>query len=414
MIVRVSRQTDSPFWYADFKVWDASLGRWKRTFASTKIVDDGSDEAKAKALEKAEILAGAAGQVADTLYPWTLQRSEDLIARLLRSAGLPLELAGKTTTFAAFSARWLELRRRAVAASSFPAYERAIKRFADSVGGKVLGPLHAITVADVQRFWNGLVTQGMSVRTASTVFWVVSSCFERARNEGLIPMNPAKLVEQTGAEEERGREPFTADEVRSLLVACAAQGKLAGEWTTMVLLGLCTGARIGDCRRMKGEHFDGDTLRWEPEKTRRYKRGHEVPVVEPLLAHLRRLKKVVQEGLFCPVLGAYVNSAHVSELFGVVLDAAGIADKHTTGAHSWRKKSFHSLRHTLPTWLMAAGVEEAVRMKIVGHSSVRVSRKYSHAELVDLRKALEAGLKVGGKHVAPPSVNRRRAAGRGK
>jgi integrase len=63
-----------------------------------------------------------------------------------------------------------------------------------------------------------------------------------------------------------------------------------------------------------------------------------------------------------------------------------------TGAEH-RSKTFHSLRHTLPSWLKAAGVDAEIRMKIVGHTSKRIHAGYTHMEMQDLAQALnKAGL----------------------
>jgi integrase len=51
-------------------------------------------------------------------------------------------------------------------------------------------------------------------------------------------------------------------------------------------------------------------------------------------------------------------------------------------------KSFHSLRHYFNTALLNQGVDEATRMKLSGHSTPEMSRKYSHADLDLLRAAI--------------------------
>jgi integrase len=41
--------------------------------------------------------------------------------------------------------------------------------------------------------------------------------------------------------------------------------------------------------------------------------------------------------------------------------------------------SIHSLRHSLATWLAAAGVEESMRMRLIGHEDEAINRGYTHA-----------------------------------
>lgn len=51
-------------------------------------------------------------------------------------------------------------------------------------------------------------------------------------------------------------------------------------------------------------------------------------------------------------------------------------------------KSFHSLRHSLNSQLLIAGVDEAVRVQVSGHSDARTNRRYSHVRGESFRTAL--------------------------
>jgi integrase len=217
----------------------------------------------------------------------------------------------------------------------------------------------------------------------------------------VIKHNPAALVEKVGAKQGTSRVAFEADEVAKLLLACANwQGLGKTEWVTMVLLGLCTGARISDCSKMGVKHVieQGEelTLRFSPQKNERQKLVVELPVVEPLRSHLKALLPTLPpNALFCPVVNALRGRGNASRVFGLLLDSCGIGDGQQAvegRRYKWRQHSFHSLRHTLPTWLAAAGVPEDIRMKITGHATVKVARGYTHREMEDIRAALEKGL----------------------
>lgn len=41
-------------------------------------------------------------------------------------------------------------------------------------------------------------------------------------------------------------------------------------------------------------------------------------------------------------------------------------------------RSFHTLRHTTATWLIANGIDVLVVQKILGHSNVAITMKYAH------------------------------------
>jgi site-specific recombinase XerD len=48
----------------------------------------------------------------------------------------------------------------------------------------------------------------------------------------------------------------------------------------------------------------------------------------------------------------------------------------------------HSLRHTFASRLVKAGVNLAVVQKLLGHSSIVVTMRYSHLDMVDLQSAV--------------------------
>ena len=67
----------------------------------------------------------------------------------------------------------------------------------------------------------------------------------------------------------------------------------------------------------------------------------------------------------------------VNTAFGKACERAGIANLR-----------FHHLRHTASTDLRRAGVDATTAMKIVGHKSERMHRRYNTVEPEDLRRAV--------------------------
>ena len=69
----------------------------------------------------------------------------------------------------------------------------------------------------------------------------------------------------------------------------------------------------------------------------------------------------------------------------------GIVQEFATGNGKGRKLaaySIHSLRHSLATWLAEAGVEESMRMQLIGHEDESVNRGYTHTQLAQAASAL--------------------------
>jgi len=118
-----------------------------------------------------------------------------------------------------------------------------------------------------------------------------------------------------------------------------------------------------------------------------------VPVVDPLRSHLAELLAKGVVGPFCPKL-AGTKGAALCQQFARVLRWSGVGQglRDAPSKNGLRERSFHHLRHTLTSWMAAAGVDQAARMAVTGHSDVAVHKNYTHAMIEGLRSAVEAGM----------------------
>lgn len=395
--LRLVRQRGSPFWYADFKAWDAAAGAWVRRFESTKCRDK---EAAAEFALKQANIAQAVGQAARAGH-WSQEKALAFVNDLLGLAGLPT--VATVPAWADYSAEWIASKGALVKASSLAVYKIRKSAFDEWLGARAALPLSSITAGQVQAYYNHLLATGRTPTTAAVMVEVLRQIFERARNEGHVRINPARLVERShDARQVLERAPFSVAELGKLLAAATKWKSTGDEWVTMILLGVCTGARIQDCARLGRPHlqrYPGEkgagelwTLRFRPRKTERRGTMVEVPVVEPLRS---RLAQVMSRGdglLFCPRLA---QQADISGVFRRLVEASGIDQRVMQNAVTGRKmraKTFHSLRHTLPSLLRAAGVDQETRMRIVGHSSKSIHARYTHVEITALEAALRKGL----------------------
>ena len=58
------------------------------------------------------------------------------------------------------------------------------------------------------------------------------------------------------------------------------------------------------------------------------------------------------------------------------------------GSRTNYERSFHSLRHTLTSWLADSNVSPEIRMQIIGHKSQDVHSLYTHLDAKTLKKAM--------------------------
>jgi integrase len=386
---RLKRQTNSPYWAADYLEWNAQKGEWVRKITSTKEADEG----------KAHVVASAKANTAREIHQatqtgWSRPKAMALVNDMLKAAGLPI--LKPVQSWKSFADGWLAAKKLQVGPRTYDKYKHDVDLFETFLGAKTKLGIDTITPPDCGKYKATLEAKGLLPVSVNYTMLTIRTIFKRAVAEGECSINPTVFIPiNTDTDPRLLRSVYTADEITKI-IKFAGSTEQSREWVTMVLLGICTGARIRDCAGMMWSHVNKATwtLTYMPAKTKRKKRLVTVPVVEPLLSHLKALEKSATALYLCPKLS---TALHPSRLFGKLLDKAGIEQgivgvrKKTAGVN-WRQKSFHSLRHTLPSWLKAAGVDIETRMAIVGHTSKEVHKGYTHIEMKAITDALDGAL----------------------
>jgi integrase len=382
---------DSQFYHAYFSAWDAEEQRWKQRSKSTFCAEMDSAMEVARQYERLAKLAGPGG-VDD-------QNLRHRVFETLRSI---VELSGRSASegWVEFAEAWLEVRARRVKAATRKTYRAHIRNFTDWLGEKAGSTaMGSITLEVAQGFYDHLVKGGNSPKTAKMNVNTMGMIMERAVAAGQAVMNPFPQVERViGAKRER--EPFTLPEVGRLIAACYAgdrTGEHAEDWHTMILLGLCTGARLGDCARMTGAMIsrvgDHEVLAWQPgKKTDSAGEGRtiRIPLIEPLAGRLKSLKR--KKGPLCPSLYETGVSTRwgLSPQFRRLVEDAGIEMTEMVSrgvrGNAFRSKVFHSLRHTLNSLMFNADVPQEWRMRVMDHESAAVNEGYTHADVSEMAR----------------------------
>lgn len=171
--------------------------------------------------------------------------------------------------------------------------------------------------------------------------------------------------------EAHSRRALTAKEITKLLATAK------GEYRDLIIIGLRTGMRLGDCCNLKWEDFKADgTVEAVTSKTGAFVK---LPS-KSLLADLGRRKK---SGYICPESHALYQSTSRSNLcyyLGKVFADAGI--NGTVKEDGWTRAradaSFHSLRHTFVTRCIESGMPRPFVQALVGHATASMSEHYTH------------------------------------
>jgi integrase len=223
--------------------------------------------------------------------------------------------------------------------------------------------------------------------TVAQVRTVLGSCLHVAERYGHVSRNAARLAKPV-AHQHREVEPLSLVEARALLEQVRGH-RLGSLFTVALSLGL----RQGECAGLRWEDIDLDAARLtvvrqitrtnehvESEgdpKTRRSRRALILPrvCVEQLARHREQQaieRREAPEGsdrnlVWPSETGTPLSPSNLRRLLHRQCELAGI-----------RPVTFHTLRHSAATLLLAQGVPSAVILDVLGHQDLRMLRRYQH------------------------------------
>lgn len=379
----------SQFWQAEFYAWSADQGKWVRVMKSTKATDKG--RAQTIADEFQSFALSASGHRGHTAL--SREFVLDTLNHILRLGGHPtVEITRK---WGEYSQEWLTLQEQRVEPRSHESYVSHVRQFTRWMGAQSEISLNLITGKMMQAWYFEMIDEGRKAATVNNNVKTLQAVFDRARAEGFCPRNPAELILRQYSEKDI-REPFTLEDIAQIITYLGKR-KEHLDWLTVSLLGLCTSQRLQDCAAAEWRRFTvkkGIRI-WTLVQG---KTGTEVqiPIVEPLESHLRRLSTERPGLLLAPSLASTPSGSPtgLSVQFSDILDAAGLKREKReklegSKGQSWTNKTFHSFRHTTNSLLANAGISDDVRRKITGHTTTKMNQVYTHMDAQVIQQALQ-------------------------
>ena len=250
-----------------------------------------------------------------------------------------------------------------------------------------------ITVSIANEYMNHY-RKTSSAGTCNNKLKFFTGMFNALQRDGVVATNPWLAVRRYPKDSQTRRE-LTAGEVGRILSEAAASG---GEWHSLIMVGLYTGLRLGDCCMLDWKDIDlaHMILQVIPRKTKKYACGQPVtiPIHPQLLGVLERTPLDSRRGF---VLGemADMYQYHRSLLTNRIREVFTAAGIETSIMIEGRTRptpyaTFHSLRHSFVSFATNSGVPLPVVQSIVGHHSSAMTRHYYHANEEALRKAVDA------------------------
>lgn len=321
---------------------------------------------------------------------------------------------GARVTVREWAATWLPIQERERRPKTFAGYQSAVKTWVvPTIGERALTEL---APSDMRAVAEALRTAGRAATTARYIQTVLTKMLRDAIIEGHdVPTRV--LAAKRAANPMNDRTSIPLDQATAILRVAAGEPG-GSQWTAAFLQGLRQGERLGltwDCVDLDGGTIDiswqlqalpyvagrGGPLRVPDDYVHRQLYGalslvrpktgrgrRVIPLVPPMTAQLRAWRELAPSspyGLVWPRPDGQPLAPQADQRrWRSLQDRSGA--RHPSGRYWFG----HEIRHTAATLLMNLGVDETVRMAILGHSSIETTRHYQHSDLEHARKALAA------------------------
>lgn len=236
--------------------------------------------------------------------------------------------------------------------------------------------LKSISLADLESYQSRLLNSGLQAATVNRRIACLKHMLHKATdwdmldNESYLKIRKVQLLK-----EENTRLRFlNVEEVRRLLFACRPYLR------PIVTMALNTGMRRGEILGLTWDRVDlkhGFILLGDNNV--KSGRGRQIPINKVLMATLKPLylKRSPEVPYLFPTPSGKPY-ATINTAFKKACDAAGIKDFH-----------FHDLRHTFASQAVMNGADLASVQKLLGHSTITMTMRYSHLSQNHLSKTVD-------------------------
>ncbi len=408
----VTKLTGSVVWEASFRMPTGELNHGQPVFHTVQRTTGVTD--RSRALQIALSYERAAIAVAEKR--WSEDAAHQFLAEVAVLAGrLPPAACPQSATpllrpsrpIDAFIESWSLVWQRTVAPKSWLNARSVFRDFLAWLGPRQSDAIGNLTAEDVAAFRDTELAHGKSPTTINKELSFLAQAFDEAVAQGLMEKNLARGLRIKRAKRAaQARSAFTFEQFSELVRRTAPNERgtkgatTHPDWQTFLIISGYTGGRQQEVAKLTWERVDFENSRIGLLRTKTGGDVHWVPMHESLHVHLqlradqtpdRAPHDYVMPG-FAAIQGRYLSKAFRE----LILPRVGIRQpyvKRIKGVPHGRKLaqfSIHSLRHSLPTWLTAAGVSDVLRMRIVGHDDEEVSRGYTHTDIEVARRALAA------------------------
>jgi len=300
----------------------------------------------------------------------TIAKETEAAIRTNLLLGKVLTQQAKPILFKEWAKTYLDLEAVKVLRSYQDRVEIMGRQLVPFFGGKLLGEIRPEDIEEYRGQRTRRDGKPASPQTVNNDHTVLKHCLNVAVRRGLLVSNAAARVPMPNPQNARDRV-LNAEEWGRLYEAAKPHLQ------PVLLTAYQLGQRFGEITGLTWDRVDLKrgfiTLRALDTKT---KTSRQVPMTPDVRATLQRLAKVRSLSTRHVFTYAGRKLERVTRSFKSALKDSGITDFR-----------FHDLRHCASTNLRRAGVDTATAMKIVGHKSEKMWKRYNAIDEEDLTQA---------------------------
>lgn len=245
-------------------------------------------------------------------------------------------------------------------------YLKGIKRFFNNLYLDEISPLH------IEKYKAERSKQSVQPSTVNRCLAIIRKMFNLAVDWGFLEKNQIGKVKLFSEKDNLKERILTKEEEKRLLEVSS------DHLQSIITVALNTGMRIGEILNLQWNQVDLQAKNVKVEKTKSGK-IRLISINTPLLQELQKLKEKNHSSEYVfvnPKTGKPFNS--VKTAFKAACRRSNITNLR-----------FHDLRHTFASRLIGKGVDLITVKELLGHSSVKITERYTHSNHEQKKKAVE-------------------------